>query len=81
MIGFIVEKMDILSNTININTLLKNPKLNNCNTTQEIQQATFIPNFDFHYFSTHNDFDNHGFILYHLMFDFSDNILHTPIQP
>jgi hypothetical protein len=74
MIGFVVEKMDIHTNIPNINTLLKNQKINNCNTTQEIQRATFIQNFDYHYFSEHKDCDNESFTLYHLMFDFSDNI-------
>jgi hypothetical protein len=74
MIGFVVEKIDIHANIANINTLLKNTNIKNCNTTQEIQQTTFIPNFDFHYFSTHNDIDNKAFTLYHLMFDFLDNI-------
>lgn len=77
MIGFVVEKIDIYANVLNINTLLKSPKLNNCNTTQEIQPATFISNFDFHYFSTHNDIDDNKFTLYHLMLDFSDKITIT----
>ena len=74
MIGFVVEKIDIHINAVNINALLRNPKLNNCNTTQEIQQATFIPNFEFHYSSTHKDIDNGNFTLYHLMLDFSNNM-------
>jgi hypothetical protein len=78
MIGFIVEKMKIGENIQNINTLLENSKLNQCNTTQEILQETFIPNFDFHYSSVHNDCDNNEFTLYHLMFDFSGNIKHRP---
>ncbi|GHT10819.1 hypothetical protein FACS189426_11760 [Bacteroidia bacterium] len=74
MIGFVVEKMDIHTNITNINALLRNSKINNCNTTQEIQRATFINNFDYHYFSEHNDIDNESFALYHLMLDFSENI-------
>jgi hypothetical protein len=75
MLGFVVEKMDIHANTLdNINILLKNPKLNNCNTIQEIQKETFIPNFEFHYVSEHRDIDNKNFILYHLMLNFSDKI-------
>ena len=75
MLGFVVEKMDIHTNTLsNISALLKNPKLNNCNTTQEIQQEVFITDFEFHYSSEHRDIDNENFTLYHLMFDFSKNI-------
>jgi len=79
MIGFVVEKIEIHKNVLNINTLLKNPKLNNCNTIQEIQQETFISDFEFHYNSEHKDIDNKKFTLYHLMLNFSDKILHTPI--
>jgi hypothetical protein len=74
MIGFIVEKLDISENIQKINTLLKKPQMRNCNTTREIQTVNFIPNFDFHYSSEHNDCDNESFILYHLMFDLSDNM-------
>jgi hypothetical protein len=74
MIGFVVEKMNICKNIRNVNALLKNSRLNSCNTTQEIQQETFIPDFKCHYSSVHNDCDNESFTLYHLMFDFSDNI-------
>jgi hypothetical protein len=79
MIGFIVEEMNIHANIININTLLKNSKLNNCNTTQEIQREAFISDFEFHYSSVHRGIDNENFTLYHLMLDFSNNILHIPI--
>ncbi|MDR0698072.1 MAG: hypothetical protein LBG28_02460 [Tannerella sp.] len=74
MLGFVVKHIDIHNNINNINALLRNPQLNNCNTIQEIRTATFIPNFEFHYYSVHNDCDNNEFILYHLMFDFSNNI-------
>jgi hypothetical protein len=74
MIGFVVEQMDIHRNIQNINALLSNPKISNCNTTQKIQQATFIPKFEFHYSSIHKDRENNSFTLYHLMFNFSKNI-------
>jgi hypothetical protein len=74
MIGFVVEKMDIHTNVFNINTLLKNLRLSNCNTIQKIQKEAFIPDFEFHYSSTHKDIDNKNFTLYHLMFDFSNNM-------
>jgi len=75
MLGFVVEKMDIHMNVLNISTLLKNVKINNCNTTQGIQKETFIPDFEFHYSSKHDDIDNMCFTLYHLMLDVSDIIV------
>jgi hypothetical protein len=74
MIGFVVERLDISANIQNINTLLKNTQVKNCNTIREIQPVNFILNFEFHYSSVHNDCDNASFTLYHLMLDFSDNI-------
>ena len=73
MIGFVVETMCIHSNTDNIKFLLQN-KFTNCDTTKTIQKETFIPGFEFHYSSEHKDIDNKDFTLYHLMFNFSDNI-------
>jgi hypothetical protein len=78
MIGFVVKKIKISTVIQNINSLLDNPKIKNCNTTQKIQQETFIPNFEFHYSSAHNDIDNKSFTLYHLMLDFSGNIKILP---
>jgi hypothetical protein len=75
MIGFVVEVMDIHSNINNIKTLLQN-NFTNCNTTKTIQKESFIPDFEFHYSSEHDDCDNNSFKLYHLMFDFSNNINH-----
>ena len=73
MIGFVVETMCIHTNTDNIRVLLQN-NFANCNTTKTIQKETFIPDFEFHYSSEHRDVDNKGFILYHLMLDFSSNV-------
>ena len=72
MIGFIVEKMDIHQNTEKINTLLKANKV--ICTTKKITKSNFINGFEFHYHSEHIDKDNNKFGLYHLMFDFSENI-------
>jgi hypothetical protein len=77
MIGFVVEKMCIHSNIDNIKALLQN-NFTNCNTTKTIQKESFIPDFEFHYTSEHNDIDNKNFTLYHLMFDFS-NIIHKTL--
>ncbi|MDR2438814.1 MAG: hypothetical protein LBE12_05510 [Planctomycetaceae bacterium] len=73
MIGLIVEKLDIPTNITDINTLLQN-HFNNCNTTRYVQKESFIPDFEFHYSSEHNDTADNTFTLYHLMFDFSENI-------
>jgi hypothetical protein len=73
MIGFVVETMNIHSNVDDINHLLQKCFIN-CNTTKTIQKEAFIPDFEFHYSSEHYDIDNNDFILYHLMFDFSNNI-------
>ena len=78
MIGFVVEAMDIHSNTINnINLLLS--RISMCRTTQCFQKESFIPNFEYHYSSKHNDINNINFTLYHLMFDFSNNICKTKV--
>jgi len=74
MIGFIVEAMDVHNNVENnINFLLQN-HFSNCNTTKYIHRELFIPHFEFHYTSEHKNTDNVNFTLYHLMFDFSNNI-------
>ena len=74
MIGFVVDTMCIHSNIDNIKTLLQN-NFTNCNTIKTIQRETFIPDFEYHYSSEHNDIDNVGFTLYHLMLDFSNNMI------
>jgi hypothetical protein len=73
MLGFVVEKMNIQSNTEHIKSLLQG-NFTNCNTTKCIEKETFIPDFEFHYSSKHNDCDGVSFTLYHLMLDFSNNI-------
>ena len=80
MIGFVVEAMDIRSNVENnINFLLKN-SFTNCNTTKVLHKESFIPGYEFHFVSEHNDIDNVSFTLYHLMFDFSKNIISDKSQ-
>ncbi|MDR2096993.1 MAG: hypothetical protein LBP37_00565 [Spirochaetaceae bacterium] len=72
LIGFVVVKLDINVNTGHINTLLKTRI--NCNMVQEIKKEHFIPNFEYHYSSRHKDCEDKLFTLYHLMFDYSNNI-------
>ncbi len=74
MIGFIVEKMNIHQNTEKINNLLKTS--NAISTTKKITKSNFIKGFEFHYHSEHKDKDNNKFGIYHLMFDFSENMPH-----
>lgn len=76
MLGFVVEKLDIHSNIDNINFLL-NEHFKNANTTRFITKEYFIPNFEYHYSSSHKDSDSNNLILYHLMLDFSDSIQTT----
>ncbi len=73
MIGFVVEKLNIHKNTEeNINLHLQsNTKIN---TTKKISRSTFIKDFEYHYDSEHLDKHNKKLKIYHLMFDFSDNI-------
>ena len=73
MLGFVVEDMNISSNTSDINYLLTNT-YKNSNTLILISPITLIENFDELYYSEHTDIDNLGFKLYHLMLDFSKNI-------
>ena len=77
MIGFVVEKMDISGNITNINTLLGKsfPK---ANTKRELTAKHFIDKFKYQYYSEHKDVKNIHLILYHLMFDFSNNMDKTP---
>jgi hypothetical protein len=76
LIGFAVAKLDINVNTKHINTLAKT-KIN-CNMTREIKKECFIPHFEYHYSSKHKDRENTVFTLYHLMFDYSNNIGSCP---
>ncbi len=74
MIGFIVDKLDIHKNTENINSLLQSNK--DINTTKEITKSSFIKDFEYHYHSEHLDKENQKLKIYHLMFDFKENIPH-----
>ncbi|MCH7397810.1 hypothetical protein MM236_07415 [Belliella sp. DSM 107340] len=75
MIGFIVEDLEIDENMRNINTLLTT-SFTSIKTTKVISRDTFINEFEFHYSSIHTDEDNNQLKIYHLMFDFSENIQH-----
>jgi hypothetical protein len=76
LIGFVVTKLDINVNTGHINTLSKTSI--NCNMIQEIKKEHYIPNFEYLYSSKHKDREDNLFTLYHLMFDYSNNIEGQP---
>jgi len=73
LIGFVVEPMNIHQNTDDINFLLLNhfPK---ANTTTKLSRVHFIPDFEYHYSSTHLCDNKKEIALYHLMFDFTKQI-------
>jgi hypothetical protein len=79
MIGFIVEKMNVHENLDYINTLAKIQFKEKAKIIHEIHKESFIPDFEYHYSSVHNDCDGNIFTLYHLMFDVSDNLLELEV--
>lgn len=72
MIGFVVEKIDINKNVLSINELLKQ-EFSHIDTEETVTGKTIVSNFEYSYFSKHK-VNNASKIIYHLMFDFSDNI-------
>jgi len=80
MIGFIVENMEIQKNKDNINFLLNKLSDYDCKTTKYLSEENFIPDFEFHYSSEHNDIENKNIMLYHIMLDFSKLIYQKPLK-
>ncbi|MDR3000459.1 MAG: hypothetical protein LBU89_04255 [Fibromonadaceae bacterium] len=74
MIGFVVEKIDIHKNISAINKLLKQDFT--CINTEAPLTHKAIESFEHSYLSKHR-VDNATKTIYHLMFDFSDNIVHS----
>jgi hypothetical protein len=72
MIGFIVEPINIDTNVVAINNLLKN-NFSVANTIQPLTHREIVTAFSFTYYSTHNT-GKDRVLLYHLMFNFSKNI-------
>lgn len=75
MIGFVVQGLDIHKNTQAINSLLAN-EFTHITTTQSLTQKIIATGFDYSYYSTHH-LGTDTLILYHLMFDFSKNIINN----
>jgi hypothetical protein len=73
MIGFVVEQMDISTNIININKVLRK-NFSDANTETILTFHDFITDFEYQYYSIHKDIKDRKIKLYHLMFDFSANI-------
>lgn len=73
MIGFVVEDLKINENVKKINTLLTT-SFPSITTKQEITKDSFIDDFEYHYSSIHTDSDDDELKIYHLMFDFYENI-------
>lgn len=74
MIGFIVEQMNIADNIKSINKLL-NSTFANANTREKLTPVDFIKDFKHLYYSTHENVKRKEIKLYHLMFDFSRNLI------
>jgi len=72
MIGFVVEKMDIHKNVCIIKKLLEK-YFAHINTEETLIYKTIVPIFEYSYFSKHR-INGVLITIYHLMFDFSDNI-------
>lgn len=80
MFGFVVESMDIAQNVGHINSLLsvdfhKSPeKTINANPAQELTHVDFANGYQYSYVSKHRTGSGNEITLYHLLFDFSQNI-------
>jgi hypothetical protein len=81
MIGFVVSEMEISENIDNIN-YLQTVELRNTdnvlvapNTIKFLTKTSYIEGFDCQYASEHTTNDGHNIRLYHLMLDYSKNIV------
>lgn len=72
MIGFVVDKLDIDKNVTSLNALLSS-QFPDAMKVKDISKHNVVTGFDFSYYSTHTCKKNE-LTLYHLMFNFSDNI-------
>lgn len=81
MFGFVVAPMDINGNIANINYLLTRELRNsaneiaNPNTISNLSKTSFIPDFEYQYKSEHKVIPERIISIYHLMFDFSKNMM------
>ena len=81
MFGFVVEHVDIGNDIVNsINSMLNVTMTNdhidvNANVIQQMSYQDFANNYPYSYISTHTHISGKELVLYHLMFDFSNNII------
>ena len=74
MMGFIVEDMDIQGNAENLN-YVNEQYFRETNTEQGLHRVDCIEGYEYIYNSRHKTVSGGNLILYHLMLDFSDNII------
>lgn len=72
MIGFVVDELDIDKNVTSLNVLL-NSQFPDAMKVKDISKRSIVTGFEFSYYSSHTC-KNNELLLYHLMFNFSDNI-------
>ena len=83
MFGFVVESVSNIDNDIvnNINLLLNTTMTNdhkigvNAKAINPLQYTDFANRYSYSYISTHTQITGSKLVLYHLMFDFSNNII------
>lgn len=81
MFGFVVEQMNIAQNIDNINALLSDNYTNqqgitvNAKAIQHLQYCDFANGYPYSYISSHTHTSGKELVLYHLMFDLSNNII------
>lgn len=82
MFGFVVEHVDMENDVVNnINSMLNVTMTNdhdidvNANVIQQMCYQDFANNYPYSYLSTHTHVSGKELVLYHLMFDFSNNII------
>lgn len=81
MLGFVVEDTNISRNVTQINSLLPNKYINQqrktvcAYATQQLTYTDFASGYQYSYISKHKRSSKHEITLYHLMFDFSNNIV------
>lgn len=74
MIGFVVDTLDIHENISNINALLVGSFIS-IETVNKLINTYFIQNFEYQYYSIHKTVEDIEIKIYHLMFDFAENII------
>lgn len=82
LFGFVVEHVDMENDIVNnINSMLNVTMTNdhdvdvNANVIQQMCNQDFANSYPYSYLSTHTHISGSELVLYHLMFDFSNNII------